>query len=77
MCQIIVYDLVKNEVKIGIPKIENMKQKIISLFSTDAKNAVKYFCKPIKDLRNPKGKLSDRYCNFTKLLRKYNVFEKR
>jgi hypothetical protein len=40
-------DFVKNEVKMGIPEFENMKQKIMSLFpSTDAENADIYFCKP-------------------------------
>jgi hypothetical protein len=76
MCQIIVDDFVKNEVKMGIPEFENIKQKIISLFPTDAENADIYFCKPIKDCRKPKGKLPDRYYNFTRLLRKHNVLQK-
>jgi hypothetical protein len=77
LCQIIVEHFVNSGVSMGILEFQVMKEKIKEVFNKEAENINIYYTCPDKGAKNqkPKGKLPDKFFNFTKLLKKRNILE--
>jgi hypothetical protein len=78
LCQIIVDHFVNNGITMGLFEFQNIKSKIKDLFTSEASNIDIYYTQPDRSIKNskPKGKLPDKFFNFTKLLKKNNILER-
>jgi hypothetical protein len=74
MCRIIVDHFVSNGITMGKTEFRTMSEKIMAAFPTESNISI-YYVEPEGKSRKAKGKLPDRFFNFTRLLKKHNILE--
>jgi hypothetical protein len=76
LCRIIVDHFISNDVTMGKIEFKKMAEKIMLEFPTESDINI-YYVEPVGKSRKVKGKLAERYFNYTRLLKKHNILESR
>jgi hypothetical protein len=75
LCQIIVDHFVNNNISMGLVEFQLMKEKIGTCFPSESSNLRIYYVKPEGSTKKAKGRLAERYFNYTNLLKKHDILE--